>query len=111
MVIFTMNHFLAMPGLRMLPVIMPLSAVSLQAYSPPPSWNPMLMLNVTLNARNQLAVETTAYICPLTVAPGAYDATNQTYNLAVVSFDPAQPWAVLNGTAYSRVSGVVRLGK
>jgi len=89
----------------MLPVIMLLSAGSLHAYSPPPNWNPMLMLNVTLNASNQLAVETTTYICPLTVAPGTYDSTNQTYNLAFVSFDPAQPWAVLNGTTYSRVLG------
>lgn len=86
-------------------VMMPLLTVAVRAYSPPPNWDPMLMLNVTLNASNQLAVETTTYICPLTVAPGAYDATNQTYNLAVVSFDPAQPWTVLNGTAYSRELG------
>jgi hypothetical protein len=75
------------------------------AYSPPPSWDPMLMLNVTLNANNQLAVETTSYIIRLTVAPGAYDPTNKTYDLSVVTFDPAQPYAVLNGTAYSRVLG------
>jgi hypothetical protein len=65
----------------------------------------MLMLNVTLNASNQLAVETTDDIIPLTVAPDAYEATNQTYNLAAVSFDPTQPYEVLNGTAYSRVLG------
>jgi hypothetical protein len=65
----------------------------------------MLMLTVTLNSHNQLAVETTPFIAPLTVAPGSYDSTNQTYNLAAVSFDPAQPYAVLNRTAYSRVLG------
>jgi len=86
--------------------LLPLAAVlSAGAYSPPPSWDPMLMLNVTLNASNQLAVETTSYIIRLTVAPGAYASTNQTYDLSFVTFDPAQPYAVLNGTAYSRVLG------
>ena len=86
--------------------VLPLAmAVSVRAYSPAPSWDPMLMLNVTLNASNQLGVETTPYIIRLTVAPGVYDSTNKTYNLAVVTFDPAQPYAVLNGTAYSRVLG------
>ena len=86
--------------------VLPLAvAVSAGAYSPPPGWDPMLMLNVTLNASNQLAVETTPYIIRLTVAPGAYDPTNKTYDLFVVTFDPAQPYAVLNGTAYSRVLG------
>ena len=32
------------------------------AFSPPPSWDPMLMLNVTLDANNQLAV---ANLCNL----------------------------------------------
>jgi hypothetical protein len=81
------------------------AVVSAGAYSPPPSWDPMLMLNVTLDASNQLAVETTSYIIHLTVAPGAYDSTNKTYDLSAVTFDPAQPYAVLNGTAYSRVLG------
>jgi hypothetical protein len=86
--------------------VLPLAAgFSVGAYSPPPSWDPMLMLNVTLNASNQLAVETTPYIIRLTVAPGVYDSTNKTYDLSVVTFDPAQPYAVLNGTAYSRVLG------
>lgn len=84
---------------------MSLSAVSARAYSPPPDWDPMLMLNVSLNASNQLAVETTSDIIRLTIAPGAYNSTNKTYNLATVSFDPALPYAVLNGTAYSRVLG------
>jgi len=89
----------------LLAVTMSLSAISVRAYSPPPEWFPMWMLAVTLNASNQLAVEATDYLAPLTVAPGAYNSTNQTYNLAVVSFDPAQPYAVLNSTAYSRLWG------
>ena len=75
------------------------------AYSPPPSWDPMLMLNVTLNANNQLAVQTNPYAVPLIVAPDVYDPTNKIYNPEFVTFDPAQPYAVLNGTAYSRVYG------
>lgn len=75
------------------------------AYSPPPSWDPMLMLNVTLNANNRLAVQTNPYAVTLIVAPGAYDPTNKFYQPAFVTFDPAQPYAVLDGTAYSRVYG------
>jgi hypothetical protein len=82
-----------------------LVATQSAAYSPPPSWDPMLMLNVTLNANNQLAVQANPYAVTLIVAPGGYNATNKTYNLEFVSFDPAQPYAVLNGTAYSRVYG------
>jgi hypothetical protein len=85
------------------PFVFTISAAA--GYAEPPAWDPMLMLNVTLNASNQLAVETTSDIIRLTVAPGTYDATNRTYNLSVVTFDPVQPYAVLNGTAYSRVLG------
>jgi hypothetical protein len=74
-------------------------------FAEPPAWDPMLMLNVALNASNQLAVETTSAVIRLTIAPGAYDATSRTYDLSVVTFDPAQPYAILNGTAYSRVLG------
>ena len=76
-----------------------------EAYSSPPEWDPMLMLNVTLNASNQLAVETTSDIIPLIPALGTYNSTNGTYNLAAVTFDPSKPYAVLNGAAYSRVLG------
>lgn len=82
-----------------------LIAAESAAYSPPPSWDSMLMLNVTLNANNQLAVQTNPYAVPLIVAPGAYDPTNKFYDPTFVTFDPAQPYADLNGTAYSRVYG------
>jgi hypothetical protein len=93
--------------LRLLAATILVSAalVSARAYSPPPEWDPMLMLNIALDGHNQLSVETTPYIIRLTVAPGAYDSTNKTYDLSCVTFDPAQPYAVLNGTAYSRVLG------
>lgn len=82
-----------------------LIAAESAAYSPPPSWDPMLMLNVTLSTNNQLAVQTNPYAVTLIVAPGAYDATNKFYDPTFVTFDPAQPYADLNGTAYSRVYG------
>ncbi len=75
------------------------------AYSPPPSWDPMLMLNVTLDANHQLAVATTPFVIRLLTPPGVYNSTNQTYDLSVITFDPAQPCAVLNASAYSRVLG------
>ncbi len=88
------------------PLILLLSATQTgAAFSLPPSWDPMLMLNVTLNANNQLAVQTNPYAVTLIVAPGAYDSTNKIYDPTFVTFDPAQPYAVLNGTAYSRVYG------
>ena len=59
----------------------------------------MLMLNVTLDASNQLTVATTPYVIRLIVAPGAYDASHQAYDLSCVTFDPVQPYAILNGTA------------
>ena len=86
--------------------LLPLAAtVSARAYWPPPSWDPMLMLNVTLDGNNQLAIETTSFIIRLTAAPDTFNSASNTYDLSAVSFDPAQPYAVLNGTAYSRVLG------
>ena len=98
----TISRAISLWAAAMLPVA---AAVSAGAYTPPPEWDPMLMLNITLNASNQLAVETTPAIIRLTVAPGVYNSSSKTYDLLVVTFDPAQPYAVLNGTAYSRVLG------
>ena len=94
------------PAKRLWTAAVPLALVgSAAAYSPPPEWDPMLMLNVALNASNQLAVEATSYIIRLSVAPVVYDSPHKAYDLSFLSFDPAQPCAVLNGTAYSRVLG------
>lgn len=76
-----------------------------QTYFPPPDWDPMLMLNVSLSPGGQLSVQSTQEIMLLTPAPGTYNATNHTYDVSVLSFDPTKPWSVLNGTAYSRVLG------
>ncbi len=74
-------------------------------YADPPSWDPMLMLRVSFDANTNLVVESNATAIRLQPAPGSYDPQTRQYNLAAVSFDPAQPWSVLNGTAYSRVLG------
>jgi hypothetical protein len=81
-------------------------ACSLEAgYAEPPSWDPMLMLDVSLDSQKNVKVETTTAIIRLLPAPGCYRPLTRTYDLRVVSFDPAERWAVLNGTAYSRVLG------
>ena len=68
-------------------------------YSNPPSWSPMTMLNVSFDPgtlRLDVVDEATklgAGVYPvLTLAP-------------LGTYDPAQPWSVLNGTAYSRRLG------
>ena len=71
-------------------------------YSAPPDWMPMTMLSITFDpASNKLAITPTAFAAPL--------ATNTTTMgmpaAGIASFDPAQPYAVLNGTAFSRRFG------
>jgi hypothetical protein len=74
-------------------------SVSLPVYSSPPSWMPMTMLNVSFNPNIlALAVEDEASKLGAGVYPVLSVATNGTY-------DPAQPWSVLNGTAHSRRLG------
>jgi hypothetical protein len=76
------------------------AAISAHAqYSNPPVWMPMTMLNVSFDtATLRLAVvdqatKMGAGVYPiLTLAP-------------MGTFDPAQPWGVLNGTEYSRRLG------
>lgn len=68
------------------------------AYSNPPSWMPMTMLNVSFNPSTlRLSVVDEAMMLPggvagLTLAP-------------LGTYDPTQPYAVLNGTQYSRRLG------
>lgn len=69
------------------------------AYSTAPIWANMDMLNVSFNTTNQtLAVEAQAAGRLGTNPIVLVVATNGT-------FDPTQPWGVLNGTAYSRSLG------
>lgn len=76
--------------------------VQAMPYSAPPDWMPMTMLGITFDpASNKLAITPTTFAAPL--------ATNTTMMgmpaAGVASFDPAQPYAVLNNTAFSRRFG------
>jgi hypothetical protein len=72
---------------------------SAHAYSSPPSWMPMTMLNVSLDTStlrldvvDQATKMGAGVYAGLTLAP-------------LGTYDPAQPWAVLNHTEYSRRLG------
>jgi hypothetical protein len=62
-------------------------------YSTPPQWMPMTMLNVSFNTGTlRLDVVNPSVVPVLSLAP-------------LGTYDPGQPWSVLNGTAYSRRLG------
>ena len=73
------------------------------AFSTPPSENPMTMLNISIDpVTHKLAIQPTTIVAPL--------ATNTLVSngnpaAGIADFDPAQPYAVLNGTAFSRRFG------
>ncbi len=70
-----------------------------QTFLNPPTWHGMTMLNVNFDTNAlRLDVVDEAVKVGTNVYPVLTAATNGTY-------DPAQPWAVLNGTAYSRRLG------
>ena len=77
-------------------------AQAAMAYSSPPDWMPMTMLSITFNpTTNKLDITSPTIVAPL--------ATNTNMMgmpaAGIASFDPAQPYAVLNGTAFSRRFG------
>jgi hypothetical protein len=72
---------------------------SLQAQMNPPTWHGMTMLNVSFDTNTlKLDVVDESVKLGTNVYAGLTVATNGTY-------DPTKPWAVLNGTAYSRRLG------
>ena len=75
--------------------------VTLTLYVPPPLWNPMTMLDVGFDATSRkLSVQSLESKLTL------YGLTYPLLNVAPEgTFDPAQPWGVLNGTAFSRQLG------
>jgi hypothetical protein len=77
-------------------------AQAVMTYSLPPDWMPMTMLSITFDpVTNKLAISSPSIAAPLATntnmmgmpAPG------------IAVFDPAQPYAVLNSTAFSRRFG------
>ena len=72
------------------------------AYSTPPSWMPMTMLDINFDAvTNKLAIVPTTFAAPLSTNTSMMGGPAA----GVAGFDPAQPYAVLNGTAFSRRFG------
>jgi hypothetical protein len=68
-------------------------------YSTPPSWMPMTMLTVSFD---QVALRLSVVGEATKLGAGVYPAFTPA---PLGTYDPAQPWAVLNGTAYSRRLG------
>jgi len=97
-----------------LSLIIGVQTAALADYSAPVSWSPMTMLNITLTADNKLSIvpQTTTiqlaydtYSDPnVTSGTTAYGRSNYTTTIPG-TFDPSQPWGVLNGTAFSRQLG------
>jgi len=86
----------------LLMLIMSIGGQASAAFSTPPSWIPMTMLNVTFDsATNKLAVVSTTSSALL----GTNTTSSGSPAPGIASFDPAQPWAVLNNTAFSRRFG------
>ncbi len=73
------------------------------AYSTPPGWMPMTMPAVTYDSEtNKLAVADSGINAPLGTNT---NSANGNPAPGIAGFDPAQPFAVLNGTAFSRRLG------
>ena len=77
-------------------------SITTNAYTAPPTWMPMTMLNISLT-NGKLAIVELANMTPFNTTPPTYPV------LSTVApdrtFDPTKPWAVLNGAAYSRRLG------
>jgi hypothetical protein len=71
-------------------------------YANPPTWMPMTMLNVSFNTTNLTLAVVPESNYNSKWAPSAGPVLNVATN---GTYDPSQPWSVLNGTAYSRRLG------
>ena len=77
-------------------------SITTNSYTAPPTWMPMTMLNISL-AGGKLAIVELATKSPFNTTPPTYPVLSMV--AAVGTFDPAKPWAVLNGDVYSRRLG------
>jgi len=114
----TKLHFIAIGVLTILGLSVQAGAV---VYSPPPSWSPMSMLDLTYNTTTRriemvdqstkmgagvyavLAIDTYLNLSVTSGATGYARPNNDATTFG--SFDPTKPWSVLNGTAFSRRIG------
>ena len=81
------------------PQATPLTYNTGTGYYNPPGWNSMVMVNITFDGHG-VSWEPDSY--DFTVGPILHVAPS---NGALAAFDPSQPWAVLNGTAFNRQLG------
>ena len=81
------------------PAAEPLNYNAATGYYDPPSFNSMVMINITFNGAN-LGWEPVSYDFSVGPILNAAPANNGN-----PTFDPNQPWHVLNGTAFSRQLG------
>jgi len=76
------------------------------AYSTPLSWLPMCMPGIIYTpTNNKLAVSYSMCTTPLTSLETNVATNGDAGAPGIANFDPAQPWAVLNGTVFSRRLG------
>lgn len=72
------------------------------AFSSPPDWMPMTMLSISFNPdTNKLAIESPTIAAPLATNTDMMGMPGP----GIAVFDPAQPYGVLNDTAFSRRFG------
>ena len=77
-------------------------SLTTNSYTAPPTWMPMTMLNISLTG-GKLAIVELATKSPFNTTPPTYPVLSTVAPAG--TFDPAKPWAILNGTAYSRRLG------
>jgi hypothetical protein len=75
-------------------------SVTTNAFSGPPTWSPMTMLNISLTS-GKLAIQELSSKSPFNTTPPSYPVLSA----PISNFDPSKPWNVINGSAYSRRLG------
>jgi hypothetical protein len=87
-----------------------IAAANGQTYSYPLNWMPMEMPKIsfnttTLSLATEAQTQTMALLAINTISTGTHLGKADFNATTPASFDPAQPWSVLNGTAFSRRMG------
>jgi hypothetical protein len=75
-------------------------SVTTNAYSGPPTWMPMTMLNISLNS-GKLAIQELSSKSPFNTTPPSFPVLSA----PISNFDPSKPWNVISGSAFSRRLG------
>jgi hypothetical protein len=97
------NKFLIVPAMSA--AIWGSATLAQAQYSVEPSWSPMEMLTVSLSANDTLSVKAESTVPTLAINTTSTGGVPSPAATSPASFDPTQPWSVLNGTAFSRRLG------